>query len=88
MAHRAGASTEDASTVTAAGVLSRLDGAERRLLDEIDGAQARLAAGTLGVCERCGKSIPVTRLRALPSARLCVTCERDAERRHPTILGK
>jgi RNA polymerase-binding protein DksA len=85
-AHQAGAPTEDASTVTAAGVLSRLDGVERRLLDEIDGAQARLAAGTFGVCERCGKSIPLARLRAVPSARLCVACERDAER--ATILGK
>jgi DnaK suppressor protein len=80
-AHQAGASSEDdAGTVAAAGVLARLDTSERRLLDEIDAAQARLAAGTFGTCERCGKSIPLARLRALPAARLCVACERAAER--------
>jgi DnaK suppressor protein len=84
--HPAGASTEDAGTAAAAGVLDRLDAAERRLLDEIDAAQARLAAGTFGVCARCGKSIPLTRLRALPAARLCVVCERAAERAAPTSL--
>jgi DnaK suppressor protein len=76
----AGASSEDAGTVAAAGVLARLDTAERRLLDEIDAAQARLAAGTFGTCERCGKSIPLVRLRAVPAARLCIVCERAAER--------
>ena len=80
-AHQVGAgSSEDAGTVAAAGVLSRLDGAERRLLDEIDAAQARLAAGTFGACEKCGKSIPLARLRAVPATRLCVVCERAAER--------
>jgi RNA polymerase-binding protein DksA len=81
---QARASSEEAGTMAVTGVLSRLDGAERRLLDEIDAAQERLAGGTFGVCERCGKSIPLVRLRAVPSARLCVTCERDAERARPT----
>jgi RNA polymerase-binding transcription factor len=79
-AHQAGAPSEDAGTVAVAGVLARLDSAERRLLDEIDAAQARLAAGTFGACEQCGKSIPLARLRAVPAARLCVVCERAAER--------
>jgi DnaK suppressor protein len=79
-AHQAGAPIEDAGTSTVAGVLSRIDGAGRHLLDEIDAAQARLAAGTFGVCEGCGKPIPLTRLRAMPTARRCVACERAAER--------
>jgi len=82
-AHQAGEPIEDAGTVGAAGVLSRLDGAERHLLDEIDAAQARLAAGTFGACERCGTAIPLARLRALTTARLCVVCERAAERATP-----
>jgi|SRR5512145_607727 RNA polymerase-binding protein DksA len=82
-AHQAGAPIEDAGAVTAAGVLARLDGAERRLLDEIDAAQARLAAGTFGACEGCGKSIPLARLRAVPATRLCVVCGRAAERARP-----
>jgi len=79
-AHQAGAPTEDAGTFTVADVLSRLDGAERHLLDEIDAAQARLAAGTFGACEKCGTSIPLGRLRAVPTARRCVVCQRAAER--------
>ena len=78
-AHQAGAPLEDAATDSVTVVLSRLDGAERRLLDEIDAAQARLAAGTFGACERCGKAIPLARLRAVPTARLCIACERAAE---------
>jgi DnaK suppressor protein len=82
-AHQAGALSEDAGSVAISGVLSRLDGAERRLLDEIDAAQARLAAGTFGVCEQCRKAIPLRRLRAVPAARLCVVCEQVAERAKP-----
>jgi RNA polymerase-binding protein DksA len=79
--HQPGALVEDAATETAAAVLARLDGAERQLLDEVAAAQARLATGTFGVCEQCAKPIPLRRLRALPVARLCVGCERAAERR-------
>jgi RNA polymerase-binding protein DksA len=79
-AHQAGALAEDAGTVAATTVLSRLDSAERHLLDEIAAAQARLATGTFGVCEQCATPIPLPRLRALPTARLCVPCERAAER--------
>lgn len=83
-AHQAGALSEDAGSVAVAGVLTRLDSAERHLLDEIDAAQARLAAGTFGACERCGKSIPLRRLRALPATRLCVACEQAVERAQST----
>src|SRR5262245_33407401 len=75
--------TEELATLEAeregVDVLARLDTAERRLLGEIDAARARLATGTFGTCERCGQAIPLARLRALPAARLCVVCERDAE---------
>jgi RNA polymerase-binding transcription factor DksA len=81
--HQAGALTEDAGTVSVTDVLSRLDGAERHQLDEIDAAQARLAAGTFGVCEGCATPIPLARLRAVPTARRCVACERAAEREAP-----
>jgi len=73
--HAAGALTEDVPTELAAGVLSRLEGREKHELDEIDAAQARLEAGTFGVCERCGQPIPLARLRAMPTARHCTLCE-------------
>ncbi len=53
----------------------------RRRLDEIDAAAARLDDGTYGRCERCGRAIPVARLAARPTARLCVDCQAAVERR-------
>jgi DnaK suppressor protein len=43
-------------------------------LAELDAARVRLAAGTYGVCERCGRPIAPERLAARPEARLCITC--------------
>lgn len=52
---------------------------ERRTLNEIEIALARLQAGDYGVCNLCGITIPKIRLEALPSATLCVNCaERSA----------
>ena len=47
--------------------------AEARL-QEIDTALARVADGTYGVCEVCGRAIPAERLAARPSASRCVAC--------------
>jgi len=78
-AHPAGALSEDAAIVLAAGVLSRLEGQEKHALDEIDAAQARLEAGTFGVCERCSRPIALDRLRAMPTARYCIPCQSREE---------
>jgi DnaK suppressor protein len=43
-------------------------------LAEVDAALDRLAMGTYGVCERCGRPIPEGRLEARPVARTCVPC--------------
>jgi RNA polymerase-binding transcription factor DksA len=43
-------------------------------LTETDAALARLAAGTYGRCERCGRPIPAARLEVRPTARTCVRC--------------
>jgi DnaK suppressor protein len=40
----------------------------------IDAAIARVEAGTFGVCTRCGRPIAVDRLRARPTAELCIAC--------------
>ena len=79
-AHQAGAAVEDAATMLATEILSRLEGRDKHELDEIDAAQARLAAGTFGVCEGCARPIPIERMRAMPTARHCVACQADAER--------
>jgi RNA polymerase-binding transcription factor DksA len=40
----------------------------------IDAALDRIAAGTFGICARCGDPIAPERLRAVPHAPLCQTC--------------
>ncbi len=50
----------------------------RRHLDEIDEARERLAAGTYGVCEGCGRLIGIDRIRAHIVARTCVGCATSA----------
>lgn len=77
--HQAGAFIEDAMTALVANVLSRLEGQEKRELDEIAAAQARLEAGVFGVCERCQRPIHLKRLRAMPTARFCVPCQSREE---------
>jgi RNA polymerase-binding transcription factor DksA len=60
--------------------LETLEGHERRELDEIGAAQARLKAGLFGACESCHKPIPLKRLRAMPAARRCALCQGQLER--------
>ncbi len=48
------------------------------LLGKVRHALARIDSGGYGVCESCGKPIPVERLEALPYATLCVDCAAKA----------
>lgn len=50
-------------------------------LSELNGARERLAAGTYGRCEACGRDIPAARLEARPEARLCLRHDRLSSRR-------
>jgi DnaK suppressor protein len=79
-AHEPGALVEDSARGAMADVLERLEGRERHELDEIHAAQARLETGSFGVCEDCGGTIPLSRLRALPWARHCLGCKAKDER--------
>ncbi len=63
----------DSSQVTAErGEAERLALELRDSLDEVDAALRRLADGTYGNCEVCGKPIGAPRLEAMPAARLCI----------------
>ena len=57
-----------------------LEGNAETVLAQIDAALARIDAGTYGVCERCGRTIPEERLEARPWATLCIDCQRLVER--------
>ena len=57
--------------------------AEQAELAEVDAALTRIEDGSYGICERCGRPIPVERLEVRPTARLCVPCASTAHPRHP-----
>lgn len=44
------------------------------LLEEVDDALGRVAAGTYGYCTGCGRGIALVRLRALPATAWCIRC--------------
>jgi RNA polymerase-binding transcription factor DksA len=48
----------------------------REALAEIDAALLRMQDGTYGRCETCKIAIPGERLVAMPTARLCIDCQR------------
>lgn len=46
-----------------------------RTLREVENALKRVAGGTFGSCEACGDEISANRLKAIPWARYCLTCQ-------------
>src|SRR5262245_60057968 len=52
---------------------------ENGQLAEVIAALRRLDDGAFGRCEECKGPISLERLRAVPYARLCIECARDAE---------
>jgi DnaK suppressor protein len=59
---------------------STLEDNSTHVLGEIDGALARIDAGTFGTCQACGHPIDEERLEALPWATLCIDDRRKQER--------
>jgi len=53
----------------------------REELAMIEEALSRIKDGTYGICLKCLKKIPLTRLRALPFARYCLKCQKEIEKR-------
>ena len=52
-----------------------------RLLEQVEGALERFEEGTYGLCERCEGEIDPARLKALPYATLCLSCQQRRESR-------
>lgn len=44
------------------------------MLDDVRRAQAKVADGSYGTCDVCGRAISRERLEAIPWAVLCITC--------------
>jgi DnaK suppressor protein len=66
--------TEAVSRLTDVGVVDSLNVSEER----IERALEKLAAGSYGICDRCGNPIAPARLQAAPESVLCVACARLA----------
>ncbi|HEU5195823.1 MAG TPA: TraR/DksA C4-type zinc finger protein, partial [Methylomirabilota bacterium] len=87
-AHECREMAEDATMETVGELLARLDGPAREELAEIDAAQARLEAGTFGVCETCRQRLPIAHLRVRPTLRRCTACtEAPAAARGPRVAA-
>jgi DnaK suppressor protein len=54
---------------------------ESKLLKEVQGAISRLEDDSFGICLRCDEEIPEKRLKALPWAAYCVSCQEAIDRR-------
>jgi len=53
-------------------------------LAEVEHALGKFATGDYGVCENCGRPIPLARLRVLPWARYDIEHEAQLESQRPT----
>ena len=56
-------------------------------LRKMDEALQRLEDGTYGTCRECGTEVASARLKALPFADLCITCQEQEENRHSDERG-
>ena len=59
-----------------------LVGNEKEALNQIEFALGRIADGSFGKCEDCGKKIPEPRLEAIPYTAVCVQCAAIQEEQH------
>ncbi len=52
---------------------------DRELLYQVNEALGRIEDGSYGLCITCKKSIPATRLKAIPHAQTCLKCQESQE---------
>ena len=57
----------------------RVLGSEEDVLEQIEAAIERIEDGSYGRCEKCGATIPKSRLDAIPYAAQCVRCASKQE---------
>ena len=65
--------------------MEALNAMDAQRLKAIENALKRIADGKYGICLQCGRKIPEERLRAIPSAVLCVECKSENERMNREI---
>lgn len=76
----AGFLSEDGSSLAEAERLDVFSGNLAQMRARIMNALERMEDGTYGKCMRCGKDIPIDRLRAIPYAEYDVACQEIIDR--------
>lgn len=61
-------------------ILFELSDNERKMLDSIDASLRKMDNGIYGLCEHCKSPIEKKRIKAMPSARYCMTCQSGSEK--------
>jgi DnaK suppressor protein len=64
-----------------------LTGREKEKLTAINEALEKLDEGTYGICEECGEKIGAGRIKVMPLAKFCVSCQSKLEK-EMSILKK
>jgi len=54
---------------------------DRKSLYELEDALKRIEEGSFGICDVCKNPIAKIRLKAVPSARLCIKCQEKREKK-------
>ena len=70
---------DEASNASAMGFALRIRDREAKLIRKIREALGRLEQGIFGICEECGRDIPLKRLMARPVTTLCIECKEEQE---------
>lgn len=71
--------TDFASQLAQQGVNLAVERRKIARIHELENALKRLGETDYGMCEECGETIGIARLKANPSARLCVLCQSALE---------
>jgi DnaK suppressor protein len=58
----------------------------QKALRDIEVALERLATGSYGICHSCEEEIGSARLKALPTATLCIDCAKDREKKNRNLM--
>jgi DnaK suppressor protein len=66
---------EDATAAFDQAAAVSLRRGKQRTLEQVDEALERMETGTYGFCDRCGAEIDFARLKAIPQAAHCMSCQ-------------
>jgi RNA polymerase-binding transcription factor DksA len=85
--NEAGFLSEDGTSLAEAERLDVFSGNLAQMRARTMNALGRMGNGTYGKCMRCGKDIPIDRLRAIPYAEYDVTCQEIIDREQAVRAG-